>query len=385
MEKIHFRMAILQKVVPAYRIALFESLSTSDNMVVRLFIGSDIPDSKVRSASSLNSLDVYKLPTSFFNLGRKRLLINHRTLIACLLEFNPDVILCEGESNIISYLKAVWYRILKPKTALVHWSLGSLPGAYPESALRRGIKRRLLSMFDTFVVYSSYGKDKLVELGCPHDQIHVAVNVSDTRRHIDAARNLILTKEEARQELGLPMAFTVLYAGTLDDDKSLDKLFTAFTKLSAPRYALVLLGDGPLRAELETKASELGLRYAFFPGQVSWETMAKFYRAADVFVLPGRGGMVISEAMAHGLPVIVYQADGTEIDLVRDGVTGYRIESDSPEAICAALKKLSESPSEAASMGIAGQLAVEKNYTLDNMAQRIQAAAMQAIKQRRVS
>ena len=111
--------------------------------------------------------------------------------------------------------------------------------------------------------------------------------------------------------------------------------------------------------------------------------MAKFYRAADVFVLPGRGGMVISEAMAHGLPVIVHQADGTEIDLVQDGVTGYRLESASPEAICAALKKLSESPSEAASMGIAGQLAVEQNYTLDNMAQRIQAAAMQAIKQRR--
>ena len=94
---------------------------------------------------------------------------------------------------------------------------------------------------------------------------------------------------------------------------------------------------------------------------------------------------MISEAMAHGLPVIVHQADGTEVDLVRDGITGYRLESGSPKAVCAAIKKLSKAPNKAAAMGVAGQLAVEKNYTLDNMAQRIQAAAMQAIKQRRVS
>ena len=379
------RIAILQRVVPGYRKALFELLSSRKNVVVKLFIGSDIPNSKVSSDSSLDNLDVHKLPTSFFYLSKKRQLINHQTLLACLSEFNPDVILCEGESNILSYLKAVCYRLINPETALVHWSLGGLPGTSPEKPLRRYIKRRLLSLFDAFVVYSSYGQEKLSELGLPSDQIHVAVNVSDTQRHISAARNLMLTKEQARQELGLPMAFTVLYAGTLDDDKSLDKLLTAFNNLSEPRPNLVVLGDGPLRAELETKASELGLRHAFFPGRVSWEEMAKFYRAGDVFVLPGRGGMVISEAMAHGLPVIVHQADGTEVDLVRDGITGYRLESGSPKAVCAAIKKLSKAPHKAAAMGVAGQLAVEKNYTLDNMAQRIQAAAMQAIKQRRVS
>lgn len=376
------RIAILQKVVPGYRIALFESLSSNKNLVARLFIGSDIPDSKVKSASSLNNLDVHRLPTSFLNLGKNRQIINHRTLITRLLEFNPDVILCEGESNILSYLKAIWYRRSHPGTGLIHWSLGGLPGSPITSPLRRIIKRYLLSKFDTFVVYSSYGRDELLKLGCPNNRIHVAVNVSDTKRHIESSRNLVLTKEQARQELCLPMEFTVLYAGALDADKRLETLIKALADKSAPPCNLVVLGDGPLLSKLKSMAVELGLQHTFFPGRVSWELMAKYYRAGNVFVLPGRGGVVMSEAMANGLPVIVHQADGTEVDLVQDGVTGYRVDSGSPEAICAAIKKLWNAPEEATAMGAAGQKSIEQNYTLDSMVQAIQAAANQAIEQR---
>ncbi|MCP4937115.1 MAG: glycosyltransferase, partial [bacterium] len=326
------RIAILQRVLPQYWMGLFQILSGDSACNVRLFIGADLPSSKVRSVSDFGDLDVIRMPTRFFNLGARQL-TDHQGLKSVLAAFEPDAILCEGESNVLSYLKALWYRARHPKTALIHWSLGGLPGAPIASPLRRGIKRRLLAMFDTYVVYSSYGRDELIELGCPSNNIHVAVNVSDIGCHLDAARYLMLTKEQARLELGLPMAFTVLYAGALDDDKHLDKLVTALADPTAPQCNLVVLGDGPLRGELETKASELGLRHAFFPGRVSWETMAKYYRAGDVFVLPGRGGMVMSEAMAHGLPVIVHQADGTEFDLVRDGETGYRLDSGSPEAI----------------------------------------------------
>lgn len=378
------RIAILQRVLPQYRLGLFQILSRDSAWRVRLFVGADLPNSKVRSASDFGDLDVMRMPTRFFNLGARQL-TDHQGLMSALAAFEPDAILCEGESNFFSYLKAVWYRASHPKTALIHWSLGGLPGAPLASPLRRGIKRRLLAMFDTFVVYSSYGRDELIELGCPSDDIHVAVNVSDTGRHLDAARHLVLTKEQARQVLGLPMAFTVLYAGALDDDKRLDKLVAALADPSAPQCNLVVLGDGPLRGELETKASELGLRHAFFPGRVSWETMAKYYRAGDVFVLPGRGGMVMSEAMAHGLPVIVHQADGTEVDLVRDGETGCRLDSGSPEVVRAAIQKLWDAPAEAAAMGLAGQALVERNYTLASAAQAIHGAFTQAIARRRGS
>lgn len=377
------RVAILQRVIPGYRKALFELLSSGKDLRVKLFFGSDIPDSKFRSVRDLNDLDFCKLPTSFIRLSKKILLINHRNLINCLLDFNPDVVLCEGESNLLSYLKAVWYRARHPKTALLHWSLGGLPGATVVSPSHRCIKRCLLALFDGFIVYSSYGRDELIGLGCPSEHIYVAVNVSDTKSHIEASRRLLLTKEQACLELGLPMAFTVLYAGALDEDKRLDQLIMALSGPTVSQSNLVVLGDGPLRGELERKVIEVGLRHVFFSGRVSWETMAKYYRAGDVFVLPGRGGMVMSEAMAHGLPVIVYQADGTEVDLVQDGVTGYRLESGSSEVIRAAIQSLMDAPDEAAAMGMAGQALVEYNYTLASMAQTIHNAATQAIGRRR--
>lgn len=378
------RIAILQRVLPTYRLGLFQILNNSFACKIRLFIGADVPNSKVRSAADFGSLDVIKTPTRFFKLGSWQL-TDHRGLVDALTIFKPDAILCEGESNILSYLKAFWYRRSHPETALIHWSLGGLPGSPITSPLKRSIKRYLLSKFDTFVVYSSYGRDELIKFGCPNNRIHVAVNVSDTKRHLSSFRNLVLTKEQARQELCLPMEFTVLYAGALDDDKRLEMLITALADSSAPPCNLIILGDGPLINKLKSMASELGLHHTYFPGRVSWELMAKYYRAGDVFVLPGRGGMVMSEAMAHGLPVIVHQADGTEFDLVQDGVTGYRIDSGSPKDICAAIKKLWNAPEEAAAMGAAGQKSVEQNYTLDSMVQAIQAAANQAIEQRRGS
>lgn len=381
-ESAPIRIAILQRVLPAYRMHLFKRISNDIVNRVRIFIGENVPKSKVQSTLDFEALDVVKLPTRFFKFGARQL-TDHRRLIIALSRFEPDVILCEGESNVLSYLKAIWYRRSHPDTGLIHWSLGGLPGSPTTNPLKRIIKRYLLSKFDTFVVYSSYGKEQLMELGCPSDQIHVAVNVSDTKRHLAASRNLALSKEEACQELSLAMAFTVLYAGVLEDDKRLEALIKALADTSAPPCNLVVLGDGPLLSNLKSMAFELGLQHAFFPGRVSWELMAKYYRAGNVFVLPGRGGMVMSEAMAHGLPVIVNRADGTEADLVRDGVTGYRLDSGSPEAIRAAIKKLYNAPNEAAAMGAAGQKLVEQTYTLESMVQAIQAAANQAIGQRR--
>lgn len=375
------RIAILQRVLPAYRVHLFKIISANVANEVRIFIGEDLPDSKARSITNFGCLDVIKLPTRFFKFGA-RYLLEHRGLKNALATFDPDVIICEGESNFLSYLKAIWYRKSNSRVALIHWSLGGLPGAPITNPVKHAVKRYLLSKFETFIVYSSYGRGELLNFGCSRDRIHVAVNVSNTQHHLIAYRDLALTREEVRNELCLPMKFTVLYAGTIEDDKRLETLIKALAEKSAPACNLVVLGDGPMLSDLKLMALELGLHHSFFPGSVSLEVMAKYYRAGDVFVLPGRGGMVISEAMAHGLPVIVHQADGVEFDLVQDGITGYRLDNNSAEAIRAAITKLWNAPEEAAAMGVAGQRLIERKYTSDSMAKAIQAAVVQAIKQR---
>jgi glycosyltransferase involved in cell wall biosynthesis len=68
--------------------------------------------------------------------------------------------------------------------------------------------------------------------------------------------------------------------------------------------------------------------------------VGRFFDAADIFVLPGTGGLAINEAMAHGLPVVTARADGSAEDLVTDGVNGYVLEESRAEEIARRLKTL---------------------------------------------
>ena len=107
----------------------------------------------------------------------------------------------------------------------------------------------------------------------------------------------------------------------------MERLIEAFGRLAAGELDLhlLLVGDGPERRRLEDQVQERGLsRSVTFAGRVI-EGVDEYFRAGDVFVLPGLGGLAISEALAHGLPVVCVQGDGCEVDLVRDGHTGYRV------------------------------------------------------------
>ncbi len=73
--------------------------------------------------------------------------------------------------------------------------------------------------------------------------------------------------------------------------------------------------DLPVR-ELEALA-DVSYPETEFPGGIHDEALAPWFRKADLFVLPGTGGLALQQAMAYGLPVIAGVADGTQADLVR--------------------------------------------------------------------
>ena len=83
---------------------------------------------------------------------------------------------------------------------------------------------------------------------------------------------------------------------------------------SNPR--LIIVGDGPERAALESLAKEV-YPAAVFAGAKHGTEIKPYFAESDLFVLPGTGGLAVQEAMSHGLPVIVAKGDGTQDDLVR--------------------------------------------------------------------
>ena len=91
---------------------------------------------------------------------------------------------------------------------------------------------------------------------------------------------------------------------------------------SNPR--LLIVGNGPERAALESLAKEVYPSTEFIGAKHGAE-LKPYFMQADLFVLPGTGGLAVQEAMSYGLPVIVAKGDGTQDDLVRGG-NGWQIQ-----------------------------------------------------------
>jgi glycosyltransferase involved in cell wall biosynthesis len=93
-----------------------------------------------------------------------------------------------------------------------------------------------------------------------------------------------------------------------------DLLLEACASLAEP-VELWIVGDGPARSDLESLARRV-LPTAEFHGDQRGPALESLFDRADLFVLPGTGGLAVQQALAHGLPVIVARGDGTQQDMV---------------------------------------------------------------------
>lgn len=117
------------------------------------------------------------------------------------------------------------------------------------------------------------------------------------------------------------------------------------------KYRLALVGDGPMRAELEAKLPD-----AYFVGHQSGDALARWYASADLFVFPSTTetlGNVVLEALASGLPAVVVDRGGPQ-DLVEEGVTGFIAPANQISAITDRVALLLTDPARRAEMGRAG-------------------------------
>lgn len=373
------RIAVLQRVCASYRTGLFSALARATGVSMKLFVGWNIPGTKVSGTDDFGSVPVVKLRTRFIRVGR-RVLPYHVGLVCELRRFRPTVILCEGESHLLGYLQAMYYRRRYDRSvALIHWCYIALPGESPNARpLARAVKMYFRRCFEAFLVYSSFSKARLIEQGEDPCKVFVATNVGNVERHLEQSTSVRKTKEEARTALGLrPQQFTVLYVGTLSENKRPDVVLDLARACADDRYSFLIVGGGELDAQLRERVRCNGLSNVHFAGGVT-ESLKMYYRAADVVIVPGRGGIVISESMAFGLPVVVHQADGTEYDLVENEVTGIRVAGGSVEDFRRALEMLRRDPQRRAAMGATGRRLVEQGFNTDNMVRQILRAARYA-------
>lgn len=134
------------------------------------------------------------------------------------------------------------------------------------------------------------------------------------------------------------------------------------------RLRLVLVGDGPLRAQAQALLAAAGVAdLAWLPGERS--DMPAVMRGLHAFVLPSLAEGIsntILEAMATGLPVLATDVGGNA-ELVQHALTGLVVPSDDIHAMAQALCQLAQQPQQAARMGVAGRAAVDARFSLQAM------------------
>lgn len=273
-----------------------------------------------------------------------------------------------------------WHRlpvVLRPACAGYYGDLARLERfrvwpVYPGPAkisVRKFV--RLITRGDAFVVSSRELRAELMGAGFPADRILHIPNGVDPDRFRPAS-----DAAGERAALNLPAGPLVIFAGRLDPQKGLDTLITAVEPLlrATPELRVLLLGDGPLRGDLEARIRHADLADRILLHGIVAD-VAAYLRSADVFVLPSVGeGMpnALLEAMATGLPCVASEIGGCR-DVIDDGQTGLLVPPGDAGALRATLEHLLRSPALRHRLGTAAREEVVARLGLERMVDRYEA------------
>ncbi len=350
------RVGLQQRVLAAYRALFIEAFAQKCAGGLSVFAGKPLEVEGIEPVDQLQS-------ASLVQANNRNLLSPSSPWYMCwqdgfiqwLEEWQPGVLIVEANPRYPVTRRAIdWMHGRGGR--VIGWGLGAPPIRGPLMGLRQKQRLELLSSLDGMIAYSRIGADQYRQIGIPEERVYVAPNA------VDKAPASPPRQRQPHFD-GQPM---VLFIGRLQRRKRLDLLIKACSALPAdlqPR--LVIVGDGPALGELREVAGKL-YPHAEFAGAKHGIELEEYFARADLFVLPGTGGLAIQQAMAHGLPVVVARGDGTQDDLVRSE-NGWQVPPDDLQALANALQKALDDPSKLRQMGEASYRIVAKEINVDKM------------------
>jgi glycosyltransferase involved in cell wall biosynthesis len=261
------KLALQQRVLPSYRAPFFDLLASACDEGMSLFTGLPRASEGITTARELRITD-YALGKNIHILNDSFYLCYQHGLLNWLKEQNPDALIVEANPRYLSTSSTVSGCRRQP---VIGWGLGSPP----VSGLRNKRRFAFISQFDALISYSQRGADEYAALGFPRGRIFVAHNsISPPPSSTLPSRPMDLDPQPV-----------ILFVGRLQTRKRIDLLLRACAHLdSHPR--LIIIGDGPERAALESLAMETYPKAEFIGAKHGVE-LKPYFTAADLFVLPG--------------------------------------------------------------------------------------------------
>jgi glycosyltransferase involved in cell wall biosynthesis len=266
----------------------------------------------------------------------------------------PDVVVVSGWSTFAAQGAIAWARLRKAPYVLVVESHDEGPRAGWRRTVKGTVVPPVVRGASGALVTGTLARRSMIERGASPERIHVFANTIDVAAFGERADRLAARRQELRAELGAGLDdVLVLSVARLVPEKGHDVLVRAVAAADDPKLLLVLAGDGPERGRLAALASELGARLVF-AGDRPWDQIVEVYAAADVFALLSERepwAVVVNEAAACGLPLVLSDRVGAAHDLLRDGENGVLVAAGDVAGAADAFRRLAADPDKRRRMG----------------------------------
>ena len=285
------------------------------------------PWGEAESSARYNKLSLFPEATNQYpEKGKLR-----RAFWSALEQASPDIVAVNGWNNFGSLIATDC--CIRRRIPMVVMSESARQDE-PRTGWKEMAKRRIVALYSAALVGGQRHVDYLVELGMPRDRIFTGYDVVDNRYFRQKAEEVRNQRSEVRQKYALPENY-FLASARFVEKKNLPKLIEAYAEYrrrsevrsqkseagdSKALWELVLLGDGPLKTDLCRLISDLRLNeHVHLLGFKQYEELPVYYGLAKAFVHAStteQWGLVVNEAIASGLPVIVSNRCGCAPELV---------------------------------------------------------------------
>lgn len=263
-----------------------------------------------------------------------------RALFALFRSFRPNVLNITGYFDPAQVALAFYAKAVGVKVVI---SVESSQTDHRRSGWKERLKKLILDCSDDYFCFGHTSVEYLKALGIPEQKITVKKAAVVDNQRIAAVYADAKSGETFREAPGIGF----VYVGRLATEKNLLLLLEAYGLLPDTSRTLLLVGEGPMRAQLEAYVGEHDLPGVTFAGGVAWYRVPALLAQADVLILPSLSepwGLVVNEAMTCGMPVIVSERCGCTGDLVQNGVNGFTFDPESVDSLTEAMRYYLQNP-----------------------------------------
>ncbi len=231
---------------------------------------------------------------------------------------------------------------------------------------RTQYRKICLRYIDSAICNGQLCKEYTQSLGLPADKIVTGGMAADSNWLKESVGSVSEGQKELLKKKHGLQGLVFLFVGGLFERKGIAELLQGWELYKNSKSGngnLLLVGDGIQQEPLKQLVIDRGLPDVCFAGRVDYDSIAQYYAASDIFIMPtleDNWSLVVPEAMACGLPVACSSYNGCWPELVKDGINGKVFDPHKPEDIANTLEYFANNANKLPEMGLKSQEIEEK-------------------------